>query len=149
MALDETVNLPSGAVLTLKDAPFQSSMQLLKAVLRELSTVATGLKLDVNLQQDPMALSKLMNQDISLDLLKNALCQIIASETVEHALMECFGRCLYNGRKGDKTEFENRDARQDYLPALWEVMKYTLSPFFAGLKSKSPTAPAAPGSGPK
>lgn len=147
--LPETYTCPSGAILELKDAPFETSMKLLKTVARELSTVATGMKIDINFANDPSALAKLLAQDLPVDLLKNALCAVIASESIETVLGECMGRSLYAGRAADRKAFESRNARQDWLPCAWEVMKFNLSPFFAGLTSKSSTVAAAIGAPPR
>jgi len=148
-SLPETITLPSGAILVLKDAPFEVAMRLLKAVAKEIGQVTTGLKLDLNFATDPAALSKLIAQDIPLDVLKNAVCQLVGSEAIEGVFLECLGRCLYDGKVATREAFENRNARQDYLLVAWEVIKHNLAPFFAGLKSKSSTAGAPPGAAPK
>lgn len=149
MPLPEKLTLPSGAILTLCEAPFETSMQLLKVTAKELGQVTTGIKLEANLATDPAALSKLMSQDLTLDLLKNAVCQIIGSDAFEGVLSACMQRCLYNNQAINRETFEKREARQDYLPAAWEVIKHNLLPFFAGLKSKSLTAGSPAGEPPK
>lgn len=143
MPLPETITLPSGGVLTLKEAPFEVSMRLLKTVAKELTNVATGLKLDLNFS-DPNAIAKMIGQDLPLDVIKNAVCQMVASDALEGVLYECLGRCLYRGSTITRESFEPRDNRQDYLLVAWEVIKHNLAPFFAGLSSKSSTngAPA-------
>lgn len=138
-AVPETLTMPSGAVLVLKDAPFEVAMRLLKTVAKELGNVATGLKLDLNFT-DPAAINRLIQQDLPLDVLKNAICQIVGSEAIESVFNECLGRCLYDGKVATRESFETRNARQDYLPVAWEVIKHNLTPFFVGLKSKSLTA---------
>lgn len=135
--LPETANLPSGAVLSLKHAPFSAAMALLTAVAVELKGVSTGLKIELSLADPVAMIQKLAGADLPVDLLKDALLQCVASERIRGALHECMGRCLLNGQTCNLSAFEPADARRDYLPAAWEVMKFTLSPFFAGLSSKS------------
>ena len=48
-------------------------------------------------------------------------------------------RCTIDGKKVVKDTFEPEDARQDYLPVAWEVMKLNLTPFFRGLDLSSLT----------
>lgn len=139
MNLPEKVALPSGASLELKDPPFESSMKLLTVVANEAKLLTTGLKVDINFASDPQALARLLAQDLPIDLIKNAVCQLVASESVRAAMLECMGRCLYNGQSATLASFEPRNARQDYLLAAWEVMKFNLLPFFAGLTSRSST----------
>lgn len=145
MQVPTSITCPSGAVLVLMDAPFETSMRLLKTVARELSLVTTGLKLDVNFGNDPAALAKLFATDLPLDVLKNAVCQMVASDQLDSVLAECMARCTYNKLACKKDLFEDRNARQDYLLVAWEVIKHNLSPFFAGLTSRSKTSAAPAG----
>ncbi len=137
--LPRTTTLPSGAVLSLKIAPFSSSSRLLKAIALEAKGVALGFKIELGIGDPKVMLAKLATQDLPVDLIKDALCQIIASEAVESALNDCLSRCLYAGQAITRDSFEPERARQDYFPATWEVMKLNLSPFFAGLASMSST----------
>lgn len=135
--LPKTVTLPSGASIELRIAPFADSMRLLRVIANEAKGVALGYNLDLNISDPRAMLAKLAAQDLKLDLIKDALCQIAASEAVAAALDVCMGRCVYNGEAIRKDSFEAESARADYFPAAWEVMKLNLSPFFAGLVSKS------------
>ncbi len=148
--LDEIVTLPSGAQLTLKPAPWAVAMKLLKTVASEIQGVSVGLKLELNFANPAAAIAKLMAQDVPLDLFKNAACVAISSEQVELAIAHCMRSCLYEGRAIAKTAetFEPQDARQDYLPAAWEVMRFNLAPFFKGLRSRSPSPSGQPGASP-
>ncbi len=135
--LPETAKLPSGAVLNLKDAPFDDAMALLVAIASELRGVSTGLKIELSLSDPVAMIAKLAQTDLPVDLLKDALLQVVASKAISAALNTCMGRCLYDGQAVVKGTFESRKARADYLPAAWEVMRFTLSPFFDGFLSKS------------
>lgn len=149
MNIPESVTLPSGAKLALKDPPFENSLALLEATAKELSIVTTGLKIDINFAGDPMALAKMLAMDLPIDVLKNIVCQLVASKEWKRVLGECLNRCLYNGQAASLEAFEPRNARQDYLLVLWEVMKFNLLPFFAGLSSKSLTGAGPIGGAPK
>ncbi len=136
----EIAKLPSGAELKLCDVPFETAMELLEAAAAEAQSVSIGLKLDVNFATDPAAMARLLAEDLPVDLIKNAVCQFVASSKFKAKLWACMERQLYNGQAVNRQTFENRNARADYLPAAWEVIKFTLIPFFSGLSLKSSTA---------
>lgn len=135
--LPETATLPSGARLTLNHPPFSVAMDLVTSVAVELKGVATGLKVELSLGDPVAMIAKLAACDLPVDLLKDALLQAVASPRIRASLHECMGRCLLNGQVCNIMAFEDPKVRGDYFPAAWEVMKFTLSPFFAGLSSKS------------
>lgn len=119
--------LKSGAVLVVNMAPFSASNKLLKVVMRELKTV--------DLELENLDLAKIATQDINT--LKNAICQLLASDALEQSVFECMAKCTYNGSRVVKETFEPEDARGDYLPCAWEVIKANLRPFFSGLDLSS------------
>ena len=132
--------LKSGATLGISIAPFASSSKLLKAIVTELKGV------DIELENIDFA--KLASQDINT--MKNAICQLLASDQLEKAVFECMTKCTYNGSRIVKDTFEPEDARQDYLPCAWEVIKVNLRPFFSGLDLSSLTSePPAPSGSPQ
>lgn len=141
--MKESVTLKSGAELQLQMATFALSMRLLKSVVNELKAV----KLDIMLNGQ-LDLKKLQQMDLPIDMLKNACCQMLGSDAVETAVMDCAKVCLYAGEKITRDSFEKEEARQDYLPCAWEVMKMNLAPFFKGLDLKSLTASPPPDAGP-
>lgn len=136
-------SLPSGAKLTLAIADFDQSMALMEAIAAELTKVKTGMKFELNLSNPAEAIANFMTGDMPIDILKDGLCQLLASPGVKAHLYECMVSCLYAGVKTEKACFEPAIARQDFLPVAWEVIKLNVLPFFDGLKSKSPR-PAAP-----
>lgn len=146
--LRQIVTLPSGVKLELQHAPFEVAMKLLQTIARELIGVATGLNVELSLGNPQAMIEKLIGSDLSLDLIKNAVCQIVASGNVTAILRECMGRCLYDGRAIGVETFEPAIARGDYFPAAWEVMKHNLLPFFKGLGAKSLTAKSPAGGSP-
>lgn len=129
--MNETVTLNSGVQLQLGLAPFSVGMKLFKTIANELKVV------DVNI--DTLDFAKLAGKDVNV--FKNAILQLLGSDALEVALFQCMERCLYNGEKITRQTFEPENARQDYLPVAWEVMKYNLAPFFKGLALSSSTAP--------
>lgn len=132
--MQDPITLKSGSQLQLGMAPFGDGTRLLKTVARELAAV--------NFDLDLVNFAELSGKDINV--LKNAVFQLIQSDAVEAALMKCAAKSLYNGQTIIATTFESENARQDYLPVVWEVMKENLRPFFAGLDLSSlASAPAA------
>lgn len=128
--MNESVTLPSGHQLELGMAPFSVGMKLFKVIANELKGV------DVEIES--LDFAKLAGKDINV--LKNAILQLLGSDQLEAALFACMERCLLNGAKITRQSFEPEDMRPDYLPVAWEVMKFNLAPFFRGLNLSSPTA---------
>lgn len=116
------IELPSGAKLDVKLAPFSDSKALLQAFLEEIKAVkmAADTQLDVN-------------------LFKDLFCAGFSSPKVEAALTVCMNRCLYNGLRIDRETFESAEARQDYMLACFEVAKENVAPFTKGLYAKYST----------
>lgn len=134
--MNETQTLKSGAELQLQIAAFSVSNKLFQAVINEIRLV--DIKID-----GVKSFEDLLTGD--LNGVKNVLLQIAGSKSVEMAIHECMKCCLYKGVRLDAAKsFEPQDARQDYLPVAWEVMKFNLSPFFGGidLSSMTGTSPA-------
>lgn len=138
--MNETLTLESGAKLDLGMAPFATGMKLFKTVANELKLVNFELGLE------DMNLRRLADKDINT--FKNAILQLAGSDALEAALFACMERCLYNGVKIDRKTFEPEDARADYLPVAWEVMKYNLAPFFKNLSLSFRTQPGTPAPSP-
>lgn len=124
------ITLKSGAVLQVGIASFTEANRLLKAVALELAKVEFSI--------DNLDFSALGGRDINT--LKNALLQVVASESIETALFVCMKRCLYDDVQITRDTFEPEKTRPDYIPVAWEVMKANLSPFFSGLRFGSSTA---------
>lgn len=132
--MNEKKTLASGSVIILQMATFTLASRLMKAVATELKAVKIGDALNLSAGMSP---EKLMGEDLPVDALKDLACQLLASDKVEEALRECMKGCQYNGEAITKDTFEPEDARQDYLPAAWEVITLNLSPFFKGLNLRS------------
>ena len=125
--MQDPITLKSGASLQVGIASFADGMRLLKTVARELAVV--------NFELDLSKFAELSGKDINV--LKNAVLQLLQSDAVEAALFKCASKSLYNGQSVVADTFNPELARPDYLPVAWEVMKANLSPFFAGLALSS------------
>lgn len=139
--MQDPITLNSGNLLTVNPPPFALANKLLKTVARELTAVSFDLDLG------NVDLAKIAPKDINT--LKNAAFQLLQSDAVEAAVFACVERCLYNGQKITRDTFESPEARADYLPVVWEVMKASLTPFFKNLGFASSTSEPPPSNGPK
>lgn len=134
----DPITLPSGRTLEVKIVPFSMGKKLFKTLAREL--VAVRLDLDI---------TKIKTVgDLDVNVMKDAILQVMASDAIEACFFECAEKCLIDGQKITKDSFEHETARQDYLPAAWEVMKGNLTPFFKGLASALPTSAVPQASSP-
>lgn len=136
--MTDPITLPSGASLALTIAPLDLAKKLNKVVARELSLV----KFDFDLND----FNDLGAQNI--DALKNVAFQLVQSESLELVVMECMKKCLYNGERIVAGTFEPEDARQDYFPVAWEVLKVNLRPFLKSLSLLLLTRSGQTSSGP-
>jgi hypothetical protein len=128
--LPEKITLKSGATLDIQLAPFAEAMRLFKTIANELKSA--------DVQLDGLSMEKIKGTDING--IKNAVLQLLGSDAIEASVRTCMVRCLYNGTKITPQTFEPNDARQDYLPVAWEVVKFNMGPFFAGLDLSSLTS---------
>lgn len=123
--MKDPVTLPSGAKLTLNIAPLSDSLALKKAVAKELA----ALQLDIAGMASDETTSGGYQSFLKIGL------QLLASSDVEAKVHECMKRCAYNAGPATLASFEDENARQDYLPAVWEVMDLNLRPFGDSLVS--------------
>ena len=109
------VELPSGAKLVIQLAPWAESKALWQAMAAELRDVQ-------------------MSSDMEITAwLKDVMCAVIASASVEAALEKCLRRCRYNDMRIDKDTFEPADRRSDYMKVCVEVAKDNVGPFMKNL----------------
>lgn len=143
---NETVTLPSGRELVLQAPDFALANRLRRAIAKELAAT----KIEIALPVGPAAFARALDRDFPANDLKNVLCGLLGSEEIETILAQCMATCLYNGTKisSPGTFEEDKQARADYLPIAWEVIRFSLAPFFEGLASKlstlAPPAAASP-----
>ena len=130
--MNKEITLPSGRILVFQMAPFADGNKLCKVVFNELKQVDASF--------DMSNIKNLMSQDIkgdTMNIIKNLICQLMGSDALERALGVCMARCTYEGMSITKDTFEPEEARGDYLPCAWEVIKNNLAPFFKGLNLQS------------
>jgi hypothetical protein len=123
--MSEKVILDSGAQLEITPAPFTEAERLFSAV----AACVKSVKIDGAEEVDSIA--------GNLNGIKDMFLSCITSKEVKDALLAVLKRCAYNGQKISGWEFfDDMGRREDYLPALWEVAKFNLSPFTKNLFAK-------------
>jgi len=119
---NRTETMPSGANLEITLAPFAEGERLFSAAAECLKSV----KIDGN--------TDIGNIESNINGMKNAALSMLTSPELKSALLGCLRRCSYNGRRITSYDvFEPPEARQDYLTACWEVLKFNLAPFTKSL----------------
>lgn len=120
--------LPSGSKLEITPLPYLKAWGVSQIVLKEIEKM----NIDIGTLKS-IDFKNLLAMD-ALNF-KNPLCAIISSEQILEAAKTCMERCTYNGLKIDSDTFEKIEARQDFLPVVFSVLKENISPFFANLFS--------------
>lgn len=117
------VKCPSGAILTINEAPFHDAKNLYQALLRELQHV----KID-------------SNRDL-MNLAKELVCIGFSSPAIEGLIWKCFEKCLYNMGTGPmkitKETFGPKECWQDYTTVCVEVAQENVAPFAKSLFAES------------
>jgi len=121
--MSEPITLKSGAVLVLGSPSFAHGMKLFKVIVNELKLV----DLDIS----SLDLRTFAGKDINS--LKNAIFQLLGSDALEAAIFDCAIKSTYNSMKITRETFAPDEARADYFPVAWEVIKHSLRPFFSNL----------------
>jgi hypothetical protein len=109
--------LESGALLKLSLCSFEEGTKLMKVVARELKN------------------TRISRDEEVINVIKNLVTTLIASNEIEEALWSCIERGTYDGIHIKRDIFEDEKARADYIPILREALVFNLSPFFKSLKS--------------
>lgn len=136
------VTLKSGRTLRLAVAPFAVANKLRKTVASEL------LKVEIDVGKIDMSMDIRNLDPRALNTLKNVVCQLLASDQVEACFFECAGRCTLDGQAVKRETFDSEDARGDFLPCAWEVIRHNLAPFFESLDLSSLTSAPTPAASP-
>jgi hypothetical protein len=124
--MNETLQLKSGHTATLALASFTEASELRRVLAREIAAAPLEIGGD---------LAAIMGKDVGV--LKNLICQLLASEALEKQIFKCLARCLLDGQKITPQTFEPAEMRGDYLPLAVEVVKMNILPFFEGLELAS------------
>lgn len=127
--MSEQIELKSGRILMLGTPPFGKAKRLFKAIANELK--------QVEIELESLDLKTLGGKDINA--FKNAIMQLIGSDALEAAFWDCAVHSTLNSEKITERVFDPEDARSDYLPVVWEVIRHGLSPFFKNLSLSSLT----------
>lgn len=125
------ITLPSGTVLTVSPADYESADRLFRAILGALKT--SGINF-----------SEVDTDDPDLGPLLNAGLSVLANKEVSDAMWACAVRSLYGHQKITKLLFEAEESRQDIYPMAWEVVKVNVAPFFSSLVSLLKTTRKTP-----
>lgn len=137
---NEPITLPSGRSLIVTIAPIEAANALKKALAAELAGVdVSGMTLaGISLGMD---LTKLDGG--TLNVWKNVLMTLLASDRVEKAMLVCAQRCTIDGLKVNLQSFEPQETRGDLIVVAWEVIKVNAGAFFEslGLSSFIPAGP--------
>ncbi len=134
----QNITLKNGHVLGLTIADFGPANRLRKEMVRELRTVRVDTDIDLQaLQKNPGKLFEMELDAKTLNTVKDLVCQLLGSDAVEAAALECMKKCTLQGEKITLGSFEKEETREDFLVVAWEVIKTNVGPFFAGLDLKS------------
>jgi hypothetical protein len=144
------VTLPSGSKLGLQIASFSDAGLLRRVLARELKTVRVEISPDllpaIVSGDRKLILAAFGANDVNF--LWSIFLQVLGSEELELAVFECMKSCvLARAGTGPAVKilpetFRSEEAREDFLPCAWEVMKFNLRPFFSRLwvsKSSDPS----------
>ena len=121
----DKITLPSGALLDITPMPYEDAWAICQTFSRCLEKINVDLK--------TIDFKNLMATDILH--LKGPICSILASQEIIDAAKKCFPRCTINGMKIDGMTFEKVEARGDFIPTVFYVLKENIAPFFANLLS--------------
>jgi hypothetical protein len=113
------VVLPSGATLKISVSSFAVSKELFQAVTDELK--------GLNIQY---------STEINIGFFKDLFCTGMSSKKIEKCIWECCKKATYNGLKITEDTFEPIEAREDYIPVMFEVAKENLLPFMKSLSAQ-------------
>lgn len=116
--------LASGKVLEFNLAGVEQALSVYRAVLHE----CKGAGLDITV---------LPEETIADVIIKNkeAVLNIMSSEAVMDAVVECCGKVLYDKQHFSIGLFNDEKAREDLLPVIAIVGMETIRPFFPALRS--------------
>lgn len=118
------ISLPSGVELGIGDMPASLNFNLIRVLSAELKQV----DIDLGSFKGFKDLSKL-----DINLIKNALFQLLSSEVVYETFFQIFARCTYGGKKITQETFNTDEAKADFFLVVWEVGAHMLLPFFKHL----------------
>lgn len=106
------VNLPSGAVIRIDEAPFEDALELNDIFLEELRSVNFSVKNEIG------------------SMLAAAVLAVAPSKKFRAAVLKCMERCLYDGATMNKEFWKaGKIKREDFYSACHSVSEENLRPF--------------------
>lgn len=112
--------LQSGKKIEIDIAPLEVCLNLYRAIVNECKNAG----LDITIADGDTLVTLLMKN-------KEALLNIISSETVMEAIKDCCPKVLYDKQRFSDALFEKTENRKDYFPTLAIVGIENIRPFFA------------------
>lgn len=112
--------LQSGKKLEIDIAPLEVGLSLYRAIINECKNAG----LDLTVADDTTLMDLLMKN-------KEALLNIISSETVLEAIKDCCPKVLYDKQRFNMGLFEKVENRKDFLAVMAIVGLENIRPFFA------------------
>lgn len=112
--------LQSGKKLELDIAPLEVGLNLYRAIINECKHAG----LDITVADDTTLMDLLMKN-------KEALLNIISSETVLECIKDCCPKVLYDKQRFNMDLFEKVENRKDFFAAMAIVGIENIRPFFA------------------
>lgn len=112
--------LQSGKKLEIDIAPLEVGLNLYRAIINECKNAG----LDITIADDMTLMDLLMKN-------KEALLNIISSETVLEAIKDCCPKVLYDKQRFNMGLFEKVENRKDFFAVMAIVGIENIRPFFA------------------
>lgn len=112
--------LQSGKKLELDIAPLEVGLNLYRAIINECKNAG----LDITVADDTTLMDLLMKN-------KEALLNIISSETVLECIKDCCPKVLYDKQRFNMDLFEKVENRKDFFAVMAIVGIENIRPFFA------------------
>lgn len=149
MAAENSLSLPSGAVLVVTVAPFIDAKRLHDAIL---TTMRGGGLADIDLADltkaadNPAAAAINMAKSGAAKVLLDRVMAVMASGEVSAAVFKCGERAVYradgqeeSSRKVTPALFDDPEvgeaARKDYYAIVWRIVEVNCAPFLGALVS--------------
>lgn len=110
------VVLPSKAKLKISPSAFAVSKELFQAITEEMKSLNIS-----------------ASTEIDINLFKDMFCTGLSSKKIEKCIWECMKKATYNDLKITEDTFEPVEAREDYIPVMFEVAKENITPFMKSL----------------
>ena len=145
--MNTKIPLPSGAVLEIQTAPFETVMDAIQIIARELAKV--DLKIGGDVLKRVQEGGDFGIEDLDVSVLKDSILLLVGSKEFRPMLAELFRSALYDGIKVEATTWTPEKARGDYFLAAWEVIKKNVGPFFGPLLSSLSARAKANSGGPR